>query len=140
MNTSRYLTASIVAGLFMFFYGFIANGVILMDYWTATANPGMMRPEGEEKLWAIGLSCVLQALALGWIFVKGYENKGIVEGVRFGVLVAWFVGALYLLFYAIQPMTAGPFLLSVATDSVMYIGAGAVLAALYKSKPASAAT
>lgn len=133
MNTTRYLVASVVAAVWLFLYGFVANAVILMDYWTSHASPGLMRPEGEEILWAIALSCLLQGLALGYLFVKGHEGKGIGEGFRFGFLIAWFVAGLYVLFYAIQPWGIEPTLVSIVTDGLMYIGAGLVLAALYKA-------
>ncbi|MDH3590080.1 MAG: hypothetical protein OEQ74_11825, partial [Gammaproteobacteria bacterium] len=103
MNTQKYVIASIAAGAWIFFYGFIVNAILLSDFWAANGNPDLMRPEGQEIMWAIVVSCFLQGFALAFIFVKGYENKGIVEGLRFGLLVAWFVASLYLLFYALQP-------------------------------------
>ena len=83
-------------------------------------------------MWAIIASCLLQGFALAWIFTKGYEDKGIGEGLRFGLLIAWFVAALYLLFYAIQPWGMTTTLVSIVADGIMYLGAGVVIAVLYK--------
>ena len=76
---------------------------------------------------------MLQGLALGYIFTRGYENKGVGEGLRFGVLIAWFVAAIYLLFYALLPWEMTPTLVAMATDGIMYLGAGVILALLYKA-------
>ena len=132
MNMSRYLIASVAAGVWIFFYGFVANAVVLADFWAANAAPGLMRPEGEELIWAIVASCLLQGLALGFIFTQGHKNTGIGEGLRFGVLIAWFVASIYLLFFALQPWTPVTTAVSAVTDGIMYLGAGVVLALLYK--------
>ncbi len=135
MNAQKYWIASLAAGVWIFLYGFVANVIILADYWAANASPGLMRPEGEEIMWAIIASCLMQGLALGYIFTRGYENKGIGEGLRFGVLIAWFVAAIYLLFYALQPWGTTSTLVAIATDGIMYLGAGVILALLYRAQP-----
>ena len=135
MNATKYWIASLAAGVWIFLYGFVANTIILKDYWAAHTTPGAMRPEGEEVMWAIIASCLLQGLALGYIFTRGYENKGVGEGLRFGVLIAWFVAAIYLLFYALLPWEMTPTLVAMATDGIMYLGAGVILALLYRAQP-----
>lgn len=132
MNTRNYLIASLVCGIWLFFYGFVANVIVLADFWASQGSPELMRPEGEEVFWAIVASCLLQGLALGYIFTRGYEARGVGEGVRFGILVAWFVAAVYLLFYALQPWTGIGTVVAMVTDGIMYVGAGVVLALLYK--------
>ena len=133
MNTNKYLIASIAAGTWIFFYGFIVNTVLLKDFWSANVSPGLMRPEGQEVMWAIVASVYLQGFVLSYIFTRGHENRGIGEGFRFGLLIAVFVAALYLLFYAIQPWGMTSTLVTMVVDSVMYIGAGVILAAIYKT-------
>ena len=132
MNTKKYLIASIAAGIWIFFYGYLANAVVLADFWAAHTPAGLMRGEGQEIMWAIMLSCLLQGLALGYIFTRGHEGKGIGEGLRFGLLIAWFVAAVYLLFYALQPVVFVATAVSMVTDGIMYVGAGVILAGLYK--------
>jgi len=132
MNTNRYLIASPVTGVWMVVYGFVANQVVLGDFWSSQVAPGLVRPEGEEILGAVIASCFLQAFALGFIFTRGYEARGLGEGVRFGLLVAWFVASLYLLFYALQPWNVISVTVSALTDGLMYVGAGVVLALLYR--------
>ena len=91
-----------------------------------------MRGEGEEVMWAIALSTLVQGLALGYIFTRNFEGKGIGEGVRFGLLIAWFVAGLYLLFYAIQPWELAGTFVAMISDGIGYVGVGVVLSLLYK--------
>jgi hypothetical protein len=133
MNTSKYVVASFAAAVWLLVYGFVVNSMLLADFWSSLMpSEGLMRPESEMVLWAIVLSCVLQGFALAFIFVRGYEGRGLVEGFRFGLLVAWFVAALYLLFFAIQPWTLQGWAASSLADGLMYVGAGIVLALVYK--------
>lgn len=138
MNTNRYLLASLGAAVFIFLYGWVVHGVLLSDYWSEQFVEGSMRAPGEEIMWAIVVSCLLQGLALGFIFIKGYQNKGIGEGVRFGLLIAWFIIALYFLHYALSPMAITTMVTGMVTDGIMYLIAGVILATLYKeASPAS---
>lgn len=136
MNTKRYLAASVAAGVFIFIYGWLVHGILLADYWAEHMAEGSMRPEEEMIMWAIAVSCLLQGLALGFIFTRGYQDKGIMEGVRFGLLIAWFMIALYFLHYALSPVEAIPMVTGAIIDAVMYVVVGVILAALYKPEPA----
>lgn len=132
MNTNKYVIASLGAAVWLYFYGFVANAIVLMDYWIANTAPGLMRAEGEEIMWAIVVSMLVQGFALGYIFTRNYEAKGIGEGVRFGLLITWFIAGLYLLFYAIQPWGLAPTFVAIISDGIGYVGAGVVLSLLYK--------
>lgn len=135
MNTKRYLLAALAGFAWLMVYGGVVNTIVLADFWAAqdTAE-GLMRPEGEEIFGAIVLSSLSQALALGYIFTRGYEGRGLPEGLRFGGLVAWFVGSLYLLFYAIQPWNVASTVTAIVADGLMYVGLGAVLALAYRHR------
>ncbi len=132
MNVTKYWVASLAAGVWLLLYGFVANTIVLADVWASYGNASIMRPEGEEVMWAAVASCLLQGLALGFIFTRGYQNRGVGEGVRFGLLIAWFVAAIYLLFYALQPWGLAGTGIAIVTDGIMYVGAGVILALLYK--------
>lgn len=137
MNTKRYLMASLGVAVLIFFYGWIIHGFLLADFWAEHMVEGSMRPQGEEVMWAIVVSCLLQGLALGFIFTKGYQNLGVTEGFRFGLLIAWFIVAIYFLHYAISPMEPVALVTGMVVDGVMYVIAGVILAAVYKEAPRS---
>lgn len=134
MNTNRYLAASLAVAVFIFLYGWVVHGIVLADFWAEHMVEGSMRPQGEEIIWAIAVSCLLQGLALGFIFVRGYEGKGIGEGVRFGLLIAWFIIAIYFLHYALSPMEEMAMVTGGIVDAIMYVICGVILAALYKER------
>lgn len=138
MNTKRYLAASLGVAVLIFFYGWLVHGYLLADFWSEQMVEGAMRPQGEEVMWAIIASCLLQGLALAFIFVKGYQAKGIMEGFRFGLLIAWFIIAIYFLHYALSPMEPVALVTGMIADGLMYVIAGVILAALYKEAPMSA--
>lgn len=48
----------------------------------------LMRPEAEIKMWVVIVTWAFFAYFFTWIFSKGYESKGIMEGVRYGLAVA----------------------------------------------------
>ena len=52
---------------------------------------------------------------------------------RFGLLIAWFVAGLYLLFYAIQPWDLAGTFVAMISDGIGYVGVGVVLSLLYKN-------
>ena len=132
MNSKKYIYASLAGGTFILFYGFIVNAILLKDFWTTHTGALQMRPEGSEIMWAIVVSCYLQGFVLTYIYSKGMRNTEVLEGLRFGVLIAAFVASIYLLFYALQPWSIDATLVTMLVDGLMYVGAGAVIAALYK--------
>ncbi|GJM09729.1 MAG: hypothetical protein DHS20C11_20050 [Lysobacteraceae bacterium] len=132
MNTKRYVMASLAAGAWILVYGFVVNAMLLAEFWETNTPAELMRAEADQIMWAIIVSCFSQAFALGFIFTRGYESKGMAEGFRFGLLVAWFIASVYLLMYAIQPLPMIGLVVSSIADGIMYIGAGIVLALIYK--------
>jgi hypothetical protein len=132
MNTNRYVMASAAAGIFFFFYGYVANVIVLGPIFADVIPSGIYREMGEEMVGVIFLACILQAFVLGYIFLKNYEAKGWQEGARFGFLIALFYGALALLNYAIIPIPFSAILGSVVGDGLGYVGLGIVLALVYK--------
>jgi hypothetical protein len=133
MNTSKYLVASIGAAIWLFIYSFVANVIVLGNYWQTSTSAGLMRADEDQIMWAISASMLVQALALGYIFTRNYEHKGVGEGVRFGLLIAAFVAGLYLLFYGIQPWALTSTFIAMISDGIGYVGVGVVLSLLYKN-------
>ena len=81
MNIKRFVAASLAV--------FVVATVL--DFLTLKATYDSVkhfwRPDMHSMLW-MGVPVLLVASFLfTYIFVKGYENKGILEGVRFGVII-----------------------------------------------------
>ena len=132
MNTNKCLLASIAAAVFLFIYGWVVYGLLLANYVARIAPEGMMLPRGSENIGLIALGCLVQGIALCLIFVKGREGLGPIEGVRFGLLIGIFLLGVYVLMAGISPYTLRASLTFAILDTIMYMGAGIVIAALYK--------
>jgi len=132
MNTQKYVIASIVAAVFIFFYGYLMYGVLLVDYIASIGNPALMLPQGSENMTYIGLGCLIQAFGLGLIYVQGHEGKGAMEGVRFGLYVGIFLVGIYVLTAGTMPVSLRAAITYGIIDTVMYMGAGVCFALLYK--------
>src|SRR5689334_2233514 len=103
MNLSRYVLTSICAFIFIFVFEWIFHGVYLKELYSQTASL-WRSPDGMKEyfIWLVA-GQLLFAFVLSFIFVKGYENKGKKEGLRFGLLI-WllFLPCLFVQ-YAVSP-------------------------------------
>ena len=63
----------------------LIHGVILMSVYQATQN--VWRPDMMQKMWILHIVKIVVALLVAFIFSKGYEGKGIMEGLRYGLYI-----------------------------------------------------
>ena len=120
---------------------FLVHGVLMSSQYEATQD--IWRPDMMDLMWISFVINAVVALCLSWIYGKGHENKGIVEGVRFGVIVGLMMSVgmaygSYMSFPIPYSMALQWFLYGI----VCYIIIGVVLALVYQEKddipPASA--
>jgi len=111
---------------------FVIHGLILGSTY---ASMTVWRSDMMSKMWITHLITLIGAFFFAFIFSKGYENKGIGEGLRYGLYIGiWLsVGMAYGTYSMIAipySMALEWFLLGV----VEYLIAGAVLAMVFGSK------
>ncbi|MGD1046579.1 MAG: hypothetical protein ABR936_14830 [Bacteroidota bacterium] len=63
----------------------LVHGVILMNAYQATQS--VWRPDMMQKMWILHIVKIVVAFLVAFIFSKGYEGKGIIEGLRYGLYV-----------------------------------------------------
>jgi hypothetical protein len=63
----------------------LIHGVILMSAYQATQN--IWRPDMMQKMWILHIVKIVGSYIIAFIFSKGYEGKGILEGVRYGLYI-----------------------------------------------------
>ena len=68
---------------------FLIHGVILMSTYAAMQN--VWRPDMMAKMWVLHVVKIITAFFFVLIFSKGYENKGIMEGLRYGFYIGMIV-------------------------------------------------
>jgi hypothetical protein len=69
----------------------IIHAGILMGTYASMQNT--WRPDMMNKLWILHFVRIVTAFFFALIFSKGYESKGIVEGVRYGFYVGMIVSS-----------------------------------------------
>ena len=115
----------------------IIHGAILMNTYMAMQN--VWRPDMMNKMWVLHFVKIVTAFFFALIFSKGFENKGIMEGVRYGFYVGMIVSSgfafgSYASFSIHYPLALQWFFYSLAE----YIIAGVVLALVFQPKKEAA--
>jgi hypothetical protein len=129
MNKQFWLS-SLAVFVTLSIYGFVVWGMLLPA--SFYADTGIVwRGEGQENMAWIVISDVLKALVAVWMFRIGYQNKGIAEGVRFGLLAGALFSIPNLVTYAVQPVPLGHTLCMFSINLLSFVLAGAVLAWVY---------
>jgi hypothetical protein len=134
MNIKRVLAAGVVAWLVSLPVGYFVNDVLFAGL--VTANSAVLRPQAElnAKLPLAFVFLLLAYLTFAYAYAKGYEGgKGLVEGVRFGIITAVMVTGFGLVWqYVMFPITgtlSAAIILDFFVEMSIY---GAIVGAIYK--------
>jgi hypothetical protein len=124
--------------------GFIAVFIVfeILDYLLYSVLLGSsmtemkgMRPDADRLRWVYAVITLVGSFFFSFIFSKGYEGKGIGEGIRYGTYIGiWLsIG----MAYGTYAMIEMPYKLAIQwfiLGVIEYIIGGIVLALVYKSK------
>ena len=139
MNTKKWVIASLVIFVADQILSYLFHGVFMSGVYEQTAHLWRPLEEMNRMMWMGWVSGLVWSFLFVYIFAKGYENKGIIEGVRFGALIGVFFGLpMSLGTYISMPITGG-----IATAWFIYtvvdtIILGILAAVLYKPTVAAA--
>lgn len=135
MNIKRMIIASILVFAGIQVMDFVIHGIILSPVYQSLAH--VWRPDMMAKMWILRLSSLVMSFLFVYIFIKGYENKGIIEGVRYGIIIGLFMNVIGMFSqYVMYPI---PFSLSVQWfiyGMIEFIICGIIAALVYKRKGA----
>ena len=133
MNVKRYILAAIVVWVALFILEYILHGVVLTGFYRDIEHT--LRPANSMPgffIWVL-LGEVILAFGFCYIFVKGYENRGIAEGVRYGLLIGLTFGvSTTLINYAVHPIPGGMAAALIVGYAVEMGILGTLAAAVYK--------
>ena len=134
MNFGRIAAAAVVAWIVSVGVGFLVNDVLLAGI--AAANASALRPQSEIMgNLPIGFAFMfIGFFAFAYAYAKGYEGgDGVMEGIRFGVLVALIVIGFGLIWmYVAYPISAS-YAVAIVIDSIVECALyGAIIGAIYK--------
>ncbi len=67
---------------------FVINMVILSGDYKAVTNVWRPTADMMSKMWVLYVVWAVVGIVFTYVFSKGYENKGILEGVRYGAVMS----------------------------------------------------
>ncbi len=92
MNTKKFVLAFILVFVLVEITNYIIHMAILGPVYASDEVKVLFRPQEEMmgKMWIMYILDLVWCFFFVFFFVKGYENKGIFEGLRFGLYIALF--------------------------------------------------
>jgi len=134
MNIKRFLAGGFAIFIIFRAGDFIIHGLILGKVYTSMANvwrPGMM-----SLMWIMYLVSFIFSYLMMFVFIKGYEDRGLLEGVRFGIIICLLTnGACAFNQYVMYPLPFSLILQWLTYALVEFIIAGIAASAIYKPMP-----
>jgi hypothetical protein len=140
MNKKLWITF-VVVFIVYFILDWLVNGVLLHSTYMAEDVARIMRSEAEvnSNMWMIVISDLVYTFFFTFIFSKGFENKGWMEGMRYGLYIGLMVSLpMAYITYAVQPIPYSLALQWFIYGTLQNIIIGIVAALLYKPKAATA--
>jgi hypothetical protein len=131
MNRKRLLWASVAVLVVRKPLDYLGDTLVLTREWQKT---GLLRPDVPATVPLMFVIGILASFVFVYIFAKGYEGKGLWEGVRFGIIISLFstvptgLGA-----WMIFPVPVPLVVIWILNGLFLNIVSGIVAAAVYKS-------
>lgn len=117
---------------------YIIHSIILASAYEATKS--IWRPDMMSLMWVFSVVSLIGSFFFSLIFSKGYEGKGIIEGVRYGLYIGIWMSAG--MAYGTYGMIAIPYSMAIQWflyGILEYIAAGVVIALVFGKKETAAA-
>jgi hypothetical protein len=133
MKNRTFWIGWIVVFIVMQALGYVIHEVMMDDTYEKLAS--IFRPEAEmmDMMWMMMVSGAVTLFMFCYIFTRGYEGKGIMEGVRYGALIGFLMaGPMAIDPHVIYPVPADVASIWLVSGIVSLMIAGAVFAAIYK--------
>ncbi len=141
MNTKRFVLAFIVIFVLLEVMSYLVHSVILSSTYMSEGLKDIFRPEDQMNsyAWIIWVTDLIWSFFFVFFFVKGYENKGIMEGIRFG----FYMGIFFSLVSSYQSFAIYPIPYSLAFQWFIYgliefLILGLIVSLIYKPREAEA--
>jgi hypothetical protein len=130
MNIKRYCFSFAAVFVFLFLSGYLCHEFLLAELYEKTSE--LWRAKDEHIMIFIWLGDLGFAAVMAFIFTRHYEDKGVMEGLRYGLYIGLLLAALKFGTYGYLPI---PLVLTfswMAISIVNGLGAGLVLALVYR--------
>jgi len=134
MNWKKFFIAFVVAFVFMFFWGWLYNGVLLKDVLAQAQNLFRPREEIMGLFHWIVIGDAGLALSFVMIYASAFAGGGIAAGVRLGIMLEILAVSARCAIYATQPFPAKLLVLASIGGFIEMIGTGVIVGGIYKPK------
>ncbi len=91
MNVKKFILASIVVFVVYEIVNYLIHSLILAGAYQATASLWRTMEDMNSKMWILWLSDLVKSFVFVYIFTKGIENRGWMEGLRYGFWIGLYV-------------------------------------------------
>ena len=135
MSWKKFFIASIAAFIFIFFWGWLYNGVLLKDVLAQAQSLFRPREEIMGLFQWIVIGDAGLALSFVMIYASGFASGGIAAGVRLGIMLEILAVSARCMIYATQPFPAKLLVLASIGGFIEMIVTGIIVGAIYKPKP-----
>jgi magnesium-transporting ATPase (P-type) len=135
MNWKKFFFTSIAAFIFIFFWGWLYNGVLLKDVLAQAQSLFRPREEIMGLFQWIVIGDAGLALSFVMIYASGFAGGGIAAGVRLGIMLEILAVSARCMIYATQPFPAKLLVLASIGGFIEMIVTGIMVGAIYKPKP-----
>lgn len=131
MNIKRFVLAVLAVFVTLQVTDFLVHSVILGS--TYESLEGVWRSDMMSKMWVMTLASLFLSHMFVFIFAKGYEGKGIIEGVRFGLIIGLLMTVVGMLSqYAVYPIPFSLTIKWIVFGLLQFVIAGIVASLIYK--------
>ncbi|MBY0371193.1 hypothetical protein K2X33_10940 [bacterium] len=132
VNVKRLILATLAVIVFFFVSNFVIHEVMLKSTYEATMTLWRDKPTMESMMIWMLVAQILIAKYGTFIFVKGYEGKGMIEGIRFGIYMGLLTTGYTLIQFVTTPIPGSLAWAWIWTGMVQWIVAGMIAACVYK--------
>lgn len=133
MHIKKFVIAVIVVFVAFQILDFIIHGIILAPAYESLKS--VWRQDVMSKMWIMYITSFILSLLFVYIFTKGYEGRGIGEGIRYGSIVGLLMNGVSIFNqYAVYPV---PFTLALQWfiyGMIEFIICGIIAAVIYKPR------
>ena len=131
MNIKRFVSASFAVFVVIQAIDWLVHGVLLAEWYRELQS--LWRPDMMDLMWLMMVGSLFYSFMFVFIFTKGYEGKGVLEGARYGFLIGLLIYVSGMLGqYAMYPIPVGMALIWLGYGIVEMVIAGIIAAVIYR--------
>ena len=133
MNIKRFLLAVLVFFIVFQLIDFVTHSIILSDTYETLQH--LWRTDMTNYMWVYYVSSVVLSFLFVYIFTRGYQGRGWMEGLRYGILIGLLMQGVGMLNqYFVYPIPTGLLVQWIIYGLVNYMICGIFVSLIYKPK------